>query len=198
MLRWLAYALIVGGLWGAAAAPVHAQPDSIRTEILRRKGFAPDHSPQGALWRALAVPSWGQYYNRQYYKMPFVYAGLGGLGYSIVRMNQQYVLYRHAHLYKIETERTPDAPNPYANFEDAYNKITADLGGQVSARVLRRQRDKYRRWRDLSVVGSVIFYGLTVLDAYVSAHLLTFDVGTVEARVLPTPHGAAATFSIRF
>jgi hypothetical protein len=62
--------LMVGG------GSVQAQPDSVRTALLKEKGFSPDHSPRGALWRAAAAPGWGQLYNRQYYKIPFVYAGL--------------------------------------------------------------------------------------------------------------------------
>jgi hypothetical protein len=174
------------------ATPVHAQPDSVRAAILEERGFSPDHSPRRALWRAAAVPGWGQLYNRQFYKMPFVYAGLGGGGYAIYEMNRRYVLYRHANLYKIgENQAEGDnGANPYQRFEDEYNRVVQQLGGErigdVSGRQLRQLRDKYRRWRDLSIVGTGLFYALTILDAYVSAHLLTFNVGDVALDVRPT------------
>jgi len=168
----------------------HAQPDSVRTALLEERGFSPNHSPRGALWRAAAVPGWGQLYNRQYLKMPFVYAGLAGGGYAIHEMNRRYLLFRHANLYKIGDNQSGEG-NPYGNFKDDYDRAVARLGGErvggdVSGRQLRRLRDKYRRWRDLSIVGTGLFYALTILDAYISAHLLTFDVGDVALDVRPT------------
>jgi len=169
--------LLGGGLGGSTA---RAQPDSVRAALLKEKGFSPDHSPRGALWRAAAAPGWGQVYNRQYYKIPFVYAGLAGGGYAIYEMNRRYLLFRHANLYKIGQG---GGDNPYGKFEDDYNQAVERLGGEqrtggdVSGRQLRTLRDKYRRWRDLSILGTGLFYALTILDAYVSAHLLTFDTG---------------------
>ena len=183
-------------LGGVGASVVHAQPDSVRAALLKEKGFDPNHSPRNALWRAAAVPGWGQLYNRQYYKMPFVYAGLAGGGYAVYEMNRRYLLYRRANLFKIgEPQEGEDGngENPYRNFEDEYNEAASRLGvpqgGEVSGRQLRELRDKYRRRRDLSILGTGLFYALTVLDAYVSAHLLTFDVGDVALRVRPTGGG---------
>lgn len=184
--------LLLGGVGGAL---VHAQPDSVRTALLEKKGFPPDHSPRGALWRATAVPGWGQFYNRQYYKMPFVYAGLAGGGFAIYRMNRRYLLFRRANLFKIGQDRASgeNGGNPYKNFEDEYNEAVSRLGGEqvgnVSGRQLRNLRDKYRRWRDLSILGTGLFYALTILDAYVSAHLLTFNVDDVAMDVRPTGGG---------
>lgn len=216
--------LVVGGVGGS---PVQAQPDSVRAALLKEKGFPPDHSPRGALWRAAAVPGWGQLYNRQYYKMPFVYAGLAGGGYAIYEMNRRYLLFRHAHLYKIGDGR--DGENPYQHFKNDYDQVIERLGGEentggdVSGRQLRTLRDKHRRWRDLSIVGTGLFYALTILDAYISAHLLTFNVGddlaldvrptggrdlraqrgeaeslSEEARVVPPPKGAGLRIRVRF
>ncbi|MFB6273166.1 MAG: DUF5683 domain-containing protein [Salinibacter sp.] len=186
-------------LGGGGSAVVHAQPDSVRAAILKEKGFSPDHSPRKALWRAAALPGWGQVYNRQYYKLPFVYGGLAGGGYAIYEMNRRYLLYRHANLYKIGQNESSgeNGTNPYQHFKDEYDTVVAQLGGQqvggsVSGRQLRTLRDKYRRWRDLSILGTGLFYALTLLDAYVSAHLLTFNVGDVAVRVRPTGGGRVA------
>ena len=192
---------------GVGGGPVQAQPDSVRAALLKEKGFSPDHSPRGALWRAAVAPGWGQLYNRQYYKIPFVYAGLAGGGYAIYEMNRRYLLFRHANLYKIGEGR--DGKNPYQQFEGDYNRVIERLGGEentggdVSGRQLRTLRDKYRRWRDLSIVGTGLFYALTILDAYISAHLLTFNVGDdLALDVRPTgggdlraPRGVAESLS---
>lgn len=181
--------LILGG--GIGMNVVHAQPDSVRAAILKAKGFTPDHSPRGAVWRAVAVPGWGQLYNHQYYKIPFVYAGLGGMGYTIYLMNRNYLLYRRAHLFKLGKD--PEEENPYQQYGDEYDEVTAQVGGDLQAGQLRRQRDKLRRWRDLSIVGTGLFYALTVLDAYVSAHLLTFNVGEDLALDVRPTGGMAAS-----
>ena len=176
---------------GVRVETAHAQPDSVRTALLEEKGFSPDHSPRGALWRAAAVPGWGQFYNRQYYKMPFAYAGLAGGGYAIYELTQRYRLFRHANLFVIGRNRAGDGgDNPFGRFEGDYNEAVARLGGDqgttVSGEQLRNLRDQYRRWRDLSILGTGLFYALTVLDAYVSAHLLSFNVGAVALDVRPT------------
>ena len=174
---------------------VHAQPDSVRTSILKEKGFPPDHSPTGALWRSAAVPGWGQYYNRQYYKMPFVYAGYAALAYRIYTTHQEYLFFRRAHLFGRGRELAEDGPNPYQQYEAQFNEASSQLGGERLA-AMRSQRDRYRRQRDLAILGTGLFYVLTVLDAYVSAHLLTFDVGDrLSVRVSPTGHLQAVVAS---
>jgi len=186
--------LLVGLLSaGLSIGTASAQPDSVRASILKEQGFPPDHSPRGALWRAAAVPGWGQFYNRQYYKMPFVYAGLAGGGYAMYTLTRRYRLFREANLYVIGRNRAQEngGDNPYGQFKAEYDEAVVRLGGDpesssVGGRQLRNQRDQYRRWRDLSILGTGLFYALTVLDAYVSAHLLSFNVGDVALDVRPS------------
>ncbi len=182
-------------LWGGGLSmdTASAQPDSVRASILEEQGFPPDHSPRGALWRAAAVPGWGQFYNRQYYKLPFAYAGLAGGGYAIYTLTQRYRLFRDANLYVIGRNRAEEngGRNPYEQLKSEYDEAVVRLGGNpetsnVGGRQLRDERDQYRRWRDLSILGTGLFYALTILDAYVSAHLLSFDVGGVALEVRPS------------
>ena len=50
-----------------------------------------DHSPTKAIMYALALPGLGQAYNKKYYKIPIVYAALGGVGYLIYFNNRGYL-----------------------------------------------------------------------------------------------------------
>lgn len=127
-----------------------------------------EHSPRGALWRAAAVPGWGQVYNRQYLKVPAVYAGLGLLIANVIHSNNRYLLYRHAYLYATQPEVYPQYANVAARFSQIIDAGRQDL--------LRQQRDVFRRNRDLSYIGIGLFHGLSILDAYVSAHLRDFDI----------------------
>ena len=49
-----------------------------------------DHSPYKAIMYALVLPGLGQGYNHKYYKIPIVYASLGGVGYAIVFNTKEY------------------------------------------------------------------------------------------------------------
>jgi hypothetical protein len=192
---------LLGGILAGGPAPAQAQPDSVRAEILEEKGFSPDHSPRGALWRSAAVPGWGQVYNRQYYKLPFVYGGLAALGYTIYTMNQSYGLNQRGAIFargqRLENqgEDIPPPISDWPSYEADYAEVVRRAGGStdnladlpLSPSQLRQQRDKFRRWRDLSIVGTGLFYALTLVDAYVSAHLLSFDVGgDLALNVRPT------------
>lgn len=179
--------LVLTLLSACAGTPSHAQPDSVRAQILKERGFSADHTPRGALWRAAVVPGWGQFYNRQYLKLPFVYAGLAGGVFTVSVMNQHYLLYQHANLFKIgQNQAGEGGQNEYQHFQDDYDEVVRRVGGELSGDQLRNARDKFRRWRDLAIVGTGVFYALTILDAYVSAHLLAFDVGGVALNVRPT------------
>ncbi|GIV58839.1 MAG: hypothetical protein KatS3mg042_1752 [Rhodothermaceae bacterium] len=159
------------------------------------------HDPRGALWRAAVLPGWGQVYNRQYLKVPIVYAGLGLLTWNALRLHDDYVLYRQAFQYKAFQELVDSGQleeNPRASFEPAYNRIAARFG-PIGSASLRAQRDNLRRNRDLTILGIGLAYGLQILDAYVSAHLLDFDVSEdLSLRVIPVPGPTGLRPVLRF
>ena len=161
------------------ATPLLAQQDSTEAVQPEVPQWLKGHSPRGALWRAAVLPGWGQVYNRQYLKLPFVYAGLAGITATALVLNDRYLFYRHAFLYKRSEEMVASGQwteNPFLRYKGAYDEVVARYG-EVSSEPLRTQRDKLRRNRDLSYFGIGLFYGLTVLDAYVNAHLLDFAIG---------------------
>ncbi|HVV56265.1 MAG TPA: DUF5683 domain-containing protein, partial [Mucilaginibacter sp.] len=63
-----------------------------KPKITKEKVYHPDslHSPHKALIRSLIIPGWGQLYNRQWWKVPIIYAGLGLLGDVVVFNNKYY------------------------------------------------------------------------------------------------------------
>ena len=162
------------------AAGAHAQVDSTITQF---------RQPRQALSRAL-LPGWGQLYNRQFAKIPVIYAGLGIFGGAALNTNRKYRLYGHAYLF---TAREDGSGLPiFPQYAEDYARLLSELGlppeGFLTPEeVIRRrarlepqfraQRDNFRRNRDLLYIGMGIWYGLTILDAFVSAHLFDFDVG---------------------
>lgn len=169
------------------------------------------HSPKGALLRAAVLPGWGQYYNRQYVKMPVVWGGLGAITIIALRENSQYLTFRHAYLYAYYNDPAQERPPEYCEcYAGDYRKALARIGVQASAPgdddqtqrsrwapTFRQYRDVFRRNRDLTYFGIGVVYGLTVLDAFVSAHLLDFDVGEdLSLTVAPGLHGVSATVHV--
>ncbi|MCU0437032.1 MAG: DUF5683 domain-containing protein [Raineya sp.] len=130
-----------------------AQTDSTarkKDTIQKPKG----RSPKVAALRAAVLPGWGQIYNKKYWKLPLVYGGAIGLGYGIYWNNAYYQYYRGVYQEAFLTN------NP--------NNINLDQAALL--------RNEFRRSKEQLIIGSVVFYGLTVVDAIVDAHFSTYDV----------------------
>ena len=195
-------------LLALTVAPATAQVDTTATASHLPEG----HSPRGALWRAAAVPGWGQLYNRQYVKIPIVYLGLGGLTAAALLVNDRYLLYRHAYLFTARTneDSTPVFPEYADDYADLIDKLGLPPESQLTEDEIesrrnrleagiRNKRDALRRNRDLLYIGIGLWYGLSLLDAYVSAHLLDFDVSEdLSVQVDPHPTGLSATVRLNF
>ena len=183
-----------------AVSPALAQEHVGDTSRVSVRALPERHSPRGALWRALALPGWGQLYNRQAYKLPVVYGGLAGFTGAALYQNRLYLRYRHAYLYAAYAGS--GAENPYGRYQSSYARVTEGVAGGRDpaslAPALKQNRDNLRRNRDLLYIGIGLFYGLTVLDAYVNAHLLDFDVGEdLSLAVHPDGRGVRAVLRAR-
>lgn len=171
--------------------PAQAQTESVVIDPTAK-------TPRGALWRAAAVPGWGQIYNEQYVKLPFVYGGLAGFTAGAVFYTNRHRRWDRAFRY-IRAEELIEAgdldENPCPSCVEEYNLVLEEVNlSSASSSALRQNRDIFRRNRDLLYVGVGLWYGLTVLDAYVSAHLLDFDVGEdLTLAFFPHPQGIMAS-----
>jgi hypothetical protein len=149
-----------------------------------------DRTPLGALTRALVAPGWGQLYNGQPAKAAVVWAGLGGLGTGVVLQHRRYLRLRHAAIYAVCTDSDPQTTCADAGYARYAQEAAPYTGYRADA--LRSLRDRARRNRDLFIVGTAAGIALQALDAYVSAHLLTFDVDErLSVQLVPVPGGAA-------
>lgn len=104
------------------------------------------------------LPGAGQVYNKKYWKLPIIYAGLGGFGYMFAFYNGQYNVARK-----------------YLKAEYDGDSTTVNNTG-LSGDQLLVYKTKYRKFRDISVIGLAAVYVLNIIDANVDAHLKTFDV----------------------
>jgi len=101
------------------AAPVSAQSDSlIITEskpVLKPE--KPRRSPMGALLRSVAVPGWGQFYNRKYVKSAIVF---GAESFFIVKSIQWWKKTEDQYDLVTQTESGRDFTT-YLNYRDRRN-----------------------------------------------------------------------------
>lgn len=157
-----------------------AQVDS--TVKAKKIKFIPD--PKTATRLAL-IPGGGQIYNRDYWKLPFIYLSLGGGIYT----------------YHLNTLKYNDFLKAYESFYDMDKKsatygqllpgYTVEKRMPVKVRNLlntksevvdatkdgiERQKNYWRRNRNLAIIVSGLIYTLTIIEANVAAHLKGFDL----------------------
>jgi len=155
--------------------------------INSKKVFTP--SSKNAVLYAL-IPGGGQFYNRKYWKLPIVYGGFIGLAYAISWNGKYYGEYKDA--YAAIMKEDPFAAENVAVWKPFLTPGTDMEALNNPSNIVRlrssfkRSRDSYRRYRDLSIIGVVALYALTMIDAYVDAELFDFDISPdLSLRVEP-------------
>lgn len=136
-----------------------------------------------ALWLALVIPGGGQIYNRKYWKLPIFYGGVVGCIYALTWNNQMYHDYSQAYI-----DISDNDPNTqsYSQFLHL-GKVIDDSNKDYYQDLFRKRKDRYRRYRDLSIFALIGIYALSVIDAYVDASLSEFDItDDLSLRVAPT------------
>ena len=153
-------------------------PDSSRAALKRQntyteaptiKPFKPD--PTKATWLAVVFPGGGQIYNRKYWKLPIVYGGFIGCLYAYNWNSQMYSDYRQAYLDIMDNNPNSDSYKDF--FRPGYD---FEANKDYVTEVFKKRKDRYRRWRDLSIFAFIGVYALSVIDAYVDAQLSSFDI----------------------
>jgi hypothetical protein len=144
--------------------------------------------PFRATMLAIALPGLGQIYNRKYWKVPFVYAGFGGIAYAISFNTTQYNRYMKG--YQDFTDKILET-NSYIeiikNVDPAsYDPVLhPDTYAWYKDRML-RMVDYFKKNRDLSYIGIAAWYLFTILDANVDASLFNYDIkDNLELKVAP-------------
>lgn len=129
-------------------------------------------NPKKALWLAIVIPGAGQIYNRKYWKLPIFYGGFLGCIYAMRWNNQMYHDYSQAYM-----DIMDDNPETESYNEFLHLGATVDESNQETyENLFKKRKDKYRKWRDLSVFVLIAVYALSVIDAYVDASLSEFDI----------------------
>ncbi len=121
-------------------------------------------SPAKAAFYSAIVPGLGQAYNKKYWKIPIVYAGMGSGIYFYSQNNKEYKRFRNAYKRRL------------AGYQDDefINQVTgAEL---LSNESLIRAQKFHSENKEMSIIVTAVFYILNIVDANVDAHLMNFNV----------------------
>ncbi|MGI9543159.1 MAG: DUF5683 domain-containing protein [Cyclobacteriaceae bacterium] len=162
-MRYFFVLILLGGLWclPVLLSAQESEADSLSAPInendtlLIKTVKGPDPT-RAALYSAV-FPGLGQIYNKRYWMLPIIYGGAYALGYYIDFNNDQYNMFRSA-LFAVRAENI-DPDNPLH---------------QVSESTLENETDRWRRFRDQTIVASVAAYLFVIVEAYTNAHLKNF------------------------
>lgn len=146
-------------------------PFKPKNEQPKDKVYHPDstHSPHKAVIKSLVFPGLGQIYNRQYWKLPIIYGGFAGLAYSFYVAQTNYKKYLQI-----------------AQIQAVGGKVDKIYDNQNATILV--FKDFYHRNRDLTIIGTVAFWGIQAIDAYIAAkfqHSYTMD-NNLGFKVSPT------------
>ncbi len=143
--------------------------------------FKPD--PVRNIWLGAVIPGYGQIVNRKYWKLPIVYGGFLGCAFAISWNAKRYTSYKNAYLDITDKDNTT---NSFLDIIPEGFTLESYGGIQTFTNTLKTGMDKSRYNRDLTVIVSVAYYGLTLVDAYVDAHLYDFDISSdLSMRIRP-------------
>ena len=149
-------------------ASIMVKADSVPpAKYINKKIFIPN--PTKATWLAVVFPGGGQIYNRKYWKLPIIYGGFAGCAYALSWNGKMYKDYSQAYLDIMDsnpnTKSYEDLLPPNATYNEEQLKNT-----------IKRRKDMFRRYRDLSIFAFIGVYLISIIDAYVDAELSNFDI----------------------
>jgi len=178
------------------------QKDSIEVASFEFKAEEWVPNPRKATILALLFPGGGQIYNHKYWKLPIVYGGFVGCIYALTWNQSTYSDYRNAYVDIMDSD--PETRS-YEDFLPPHYEIDTSMEDWLKD-VFKNRKDKYRRYRDLSIFAFAGMYVLSAIDAYVDAELSHFDISpNLSMRwspdLLPDRNGnpgAAFTLALNF
>lgn len=161
-----------------------------KRKIMAERAAGKVHSPRKATILAMVLPGSGQIYNREWWKVPILYAGVGAAVYGLSWNASYYKKYRTAfvdytaYLNQIAEDQENDRETPYPA-DNSWDKLMAPgrtaEGYSESMRtrfqdVLQTKKDRYKRYRDMMYIVCAGIYAIQIIDAVVFAHFYDFEI----------------------
>ena len=129
----------------------------------------------------MAIPGGGQIYNKKYWKLPIVYGGFVGCVYALTWNGQMLRDYSNAYIDIMDND-----PNTKSYEDMLPPNYDIEANKDWLKDVFKNRKNKYRRYRDMSIFAFAGVYLVSVIDAYVDAELSHFDVSSdVSMKITP-------------
>ncbi len=176
---WLFSLITLTGIW----TPSLAQSDTLvlsndttfvdgsQIQFLEKEK---SHSPHKASFYAAILPGMGQIYNKKYWKLPLLYAGIGATGYAIHFNSKYYNKYKSA--YRDWIIQDPGNKSYLEFLPPGRTEEFLHANSQWFETALQSKKQYYRRYRDLSYLLMVGVYIVQIVDAAVDAHFYNFSI----------------------
>lgn len=152
--------------------------NSINAQKIRDKEY---HSPGKAALKSALIPGWGQLYNKKYYKVPIVYALLGGAIYAVAWNNSNYSKYNDAFIefksYSALETAQEKKDYKFKSLGKVFDvkSVSADNEEWLLG-ALKNKKTRYKRDRDFSIIVLAGVYFLNIIDATVDAHFFNYSI----------------------
>lgn len=130
--------------------------------VISKESYDP-LAPSRAAFYSAVIPGLGQAYNKKYWKIPIIYAGIATGAYFYIQNNNDLNRFRDAYKRRI------------AGFTDDEFFGDGDTPLVSTDRLINAQRTAQKN-KDYSVVTIIAFYALNIIDANVDAHLKQYDI----------------------
>lgn len=140
----------------------------VDTLKIKKKAINP-LAPSKAAFYSAVFPGLGQIYNKRYWKVPLVYAIIGGGVYGYIYNDDLYDRFRTA-FKRRQAGFTDD------EFYDLGAPNAPGADPDFSEAALESAQERYQEDRDLWLLVTIGMYALNIIDANVDAHLKQFNV----------------------
>lgn len=114
-------------------------------------------APAKAAFYSAVLPGLGQAYNKRYWKIPVIYAGMAAGVYFYKQQDEEYDRFRNAYKRRLA-----------GYTDDEFQGISDD-------RLINAQKSSQKN-KSISIIVTFAFYLLNVVDANVDAHLRQYEV----------------------
>lgn len=162
---YIVFALCIVPIWGQTTDSLIVSKNEtviVVTDSINNEPIDP-LSPSRAAFYSAVVPGLGQVYNKKYWKVPIIYAGMAAGVYFYIQNDNDYDRFRNAYKRRLAG---------FTDDEFFGNSSTPIIS---TDRLIDAQKTAQRN-KDVSIVVTLVFYLVNIIDANVDAHLKQYNV----------------------
>jgi hypothetical protein len=135
---------------------------AVKDSISSKEPYDP-LAPARAAFYSAVLPGLGQAYNKKYWKIPVIYAGMAAGVYFYLKNDKEYDRFRNAYKRRL------------AGYTDDEFYGTGTTPIISNDRLIDAQKSSQKN-KDVSIIVSIAFYLINIVDANVDSHLKQFNV----------------------